>query len=47
MMGARERLPRWLYLAVAVVLGGWLTVVPNLHGPALLTGLAIGSLIRA
>jgi len=41
----REKFPRWVFLLIAVVAGGALTAAANLHGPAILAGLALGAAI--
>ena len=45
LVARRELFPRWLFLAIAVVVGVALSAVTNLHGPALLAGLALGAVI--
>ena len=45
MVARRELVSRWVYLGIAVAVGIWLSALANLHGPALLTGLAVGVLI--
>ncbi|MFI6323993.1 rhomboid family intramembrane serine protease [Nonomuraea sp. NPDC050556] len=42
----RNRLPYWTGAALAAASGIFLTVIGNLHGPALLGGLAVGAAIR-
>jgi len=44
LVARRELFPRWLFLAIAVVVGVVLSAVANLHGPALLAGLVLGAL---
>lgn len=45
LIAGRALVSRWVFLAIAVGIGGWLTAVANLHGPALLAGLAVGAAI--
>ncbi|GAA1310543.1 hypothetical protein Psi02_39500 [Planotetraspora silvatica] len=41
----RDRLPRWAFLLVALGVGAGLSAVSNLHGPALLGGMAAGAVL--
>jgi membrane associated rhomboid family serine protease len=45
LVARRELVSRWVFLAIAAGVGAWLTAVSNLHGPALLAGLALGAAI--
>jgi membrane associated rhomboid family serine protease len=38
----RDRLPRWAYPMMGLIVGVALSVVANLHGPAILGGLVVG-----
>ncbi|MEU8007088.1 rhomboid family intramembrane serine protease [Catellatospora sp. NPDC049111] len=44
LISRRNWVPRWTYTLVALVVGTGLTLVSDLHGPALLGGLAAGAL---
>ncbi|WP_155368096.1 rhomboid family intramembrane serine protease [Catellatospora vulcania] len=44
LLSRRNLLPRWTYGLVALMVGAGLTVIADLHGPALLGGLAAGGL---
>jgi membrane associated rhomboid family serine protease len=45
LVARRELFPRWVFLAIAVVVGVALSAVADLHGPALLAGLVLGAVI--
>lgn len=44
LIAGRESVPRWVYPAIGGVVGITLGLLANLHGPALLAGLVLGSL---
>ncbi|MCC5577764.1 hypothetical protein IMZ11_19235 [Microtetraspora sp. AC03309] len=43
----RARLPRWAFPAIVLVLGGVLSALSDLHGPALLGGLVVAAALAA
>jgi membrane associated rhomboid family serine protease len=43
LVARRDALPRWVFLAIGLVAGVGLSAAANLHGPALLAGLALGA----
>jgi len=45
LIARRDSVPRWVYPGVAVVAGVTLAALANLHGPAMLAGVALGAAV--